>query len=158
MKTFLTQLAGRLLVSDLLSSALSGAMLAWRGRTDTGSAAAPINAVSHWLWPRKALRQDGASARYTLTGAAVHVGAAMLWSGLYESLRQRRLERGTATPTTAVADAVAVSAAAAVVDLACVPERLTPGFERRLSPRSVALVYVAFAAGLALSGLAARRR
>ncbi|MGQ3054756.1 MAG: hypothetical protein ACT6S0_23460 [Roseateles sp.] len=161
MKSLLTHLAGRLLVSDLLSSSLSAAVLAWRGRTDTGSAAAPLNAVSHWLWPRKALRQDGVSARYTLTGTGVHYAAALLWSGLYESLRRRREHRGTATRTTAVADAVAVSAVAAVVDLACVPDRLTPGFEKRISNRSLVLVYAAFAAGLALSGLAAvsqRRR
>ena len=57
-----------------------------------------------------------------------------------------------------MADAVAVSAVAAVVDLACVPDRLTPGFERRLSERSLVMVYTAFAAGLALAGLAALRR
>lgn len=157
MKSLLTHLAGRLLVSDVLSSSLSAAVLAWRGRADTGSAAAPLNAISHWLWPRKALRQNGVSARYTLTGVGVHYGAALLWCGLYESLRKRRSERGTATRTTAVADAVAVSAVAAVVDLACMPERLTPGFERRISNRSLVMVYVAFAAGLALSGLAAQR-
>ncbi|KQW43280.1 MULTISPECIES: hypothetical protein [unclassified Roseateles] len=158
MKPLLTHLAGRLLVSDLLSSSLSAAVLAWRGRAETGSAAAPLNAVSHWLWPRKALQQNDVSARYTLTGTGVHFGAALLWSGLYESLRKRREERGTATATTAVADAVVVSSVAAVVDLACVPDRLTPGFEKRISNRSLVMVYTAFAAGLALSGLAALRR
>jgi hypothetical protein len=39
-----------------------------------------------------------------------------------------------------------------------VPERLTPGFERRLSNRSLVMVYAAFGAGLALAGLAALRR
>jgi len=151
----LSHLAGRLLAADLLSSGLSAAVLLWRGRAETGSAAAPVNAISHWLWPRKALRQDGVSARYTGTGLGVHFGAALLWCGLYERLRARR---GAATPVAAVADAVAVSAVAAVVDLACVPDRLTPGFERRLSGRSLVLVYGAFAAGLALAGVAALRR
>jgi hypothetical protein len=34
-----------------------------------------------------------------------------------------------------------------------VPERLTPGFEHRLSRGSVAATYVAFGLGLALTGL-----
>jgi len=151
----LSRTAGRLLLSDLLSSGLSAAMLMWRGRTDAGSAAAPINAVSHWLWPRAALRQDGFSPRYTLTGAVVHAGAAALWCGLYEAVRARRAEP---TVMNAVCDAAAVSAVAAVVDLKCVPERLTPGFEKRVSNRSLFMVYAAFAAGLALVGVGALSR
>lgn len=155
MNRLLSTVAGRVIAGDLLSSSLSAAVLAWRGRADTGSAAAPVNAVSHWLWPRRALHEDRTSARFTLTGAVVHFAAAALWSGLYEALRTRRRH---ATPANAVADALAVSAVAAVVDLACVPDRLTPGFEHRLSPRSLVLVYAGFAAGLALAGLAALPR
>ena len=47
---------------------------------------------------------------------------------------------------------------AAVIDLRAVPERLTPGFERRLSSGSLALVYLAFGAGLALADIGLRRR
>ncbi|MCE4557085.1 hypothetical protein [Pelomonas cellulosilytica] len=155
MKPLHSHLVGRLLTSDLLSGGLSAAVLAWRGRTDAHSAAAPINAVSHWLWPREALRQDGVSARFTATGLAVHFAAALLWCGLYERLRARQ---SAATPARAVTDAAVVSAVAAVVDLACVPHRLTPGFQERISPRSLLMVYGAFAAGLALAGLSALRR
>lgn len=151
-------LAARLLASDLLASGLSAAMLAWRGRVDTGHAAAPLNAISHWLWPRRALRENAASARFTGTGLAVHCGAALLWCGLYELLRSRSVATARATAGTAVSDALAVSAVAAVVDLAAVPDRLTPGFERRLSPRSLTGVYLAFAAGLALAGMASHGR
>ncbi len=152
MNKLLSHRTGRLLLSDVLSSSLSAAMLMWRGRAETGSAAAPLNAVSHWLWPRKALQQDGASTRYTLTGTAVHFGAAALWCAAYELLRARRRRP---TVANALADAAAVTAVAAVVDLKCVPERLTPGFERRLSNPSLVIVYAAFAAGLALAGMAA---
>ena len=155
MTPLLSSIPARLLASDLLSSGLSAAVLAWRGRAETGSAAAPINAISHWLWPRRALREDDASARFTGTGLGVHFAAAMLWCGLYERLRARR---GADTPLHAVTDALVVSTAAAVVDLACVPDRLTPGFERRVSPRSLVMVYGAFAAGLALAGLASLKR
>src|SRR4051812_4329910 len=116
MKPLLSHLLGRVIAGDLLSSGVSAAVLAWRGRAETGSAAAPINAVSHWLGPRRALRQDAASARYPLPGPVVHFAAAALWSSFYEALRGRRSEP---TPTNAVTDAIAVTAVAAVVDLAC---------------------------------------
>jgi hypothetical protein len=52
---------------------------------------------------------------------------------------------------------MALTAAAAVVDLKLAPSRLTPGFERR-SPRSLTCVYGGFAAGLALGGALWRQR
>jgi hypothetical protein len=39
------------------------------------------------------------------------------------------------------------------VDFQLTPERLTPGFEHRLSHRSLAAVYGAFAVGLAVGAL-----
>lgn len=144
--------ATRALSDGTLAAVLSAAMLLWRGRSETGSAAAPINAVSHWLWPREALARDDASWRLTGTGSAVHWASATMWAYLYRKLRAYRAQP---TRANAVSDAVAVTAVAALVDLKLVPKRLTPGFEERLSPRSLALVYVGFAAGLALGGLMA---
>lgn len=155
MKRLATKLFGRLLVADLLSAGLSGVVLLWRGHVENGHAAAPINAVSHWVWPREAIRQDRASVRFTLTGAMVHFTAALVWCGAFEYLRSRRR---AVNPSGSVGDAVAVSTVAAAVDLACVPDRLTPGFEKRLSPFGLVLVYGAFAAGLALAEMATRRR
>jgi hypothetical protein len=51
----------------------------------------------------------------------------------------------------------AATAAAAVVDLALTPQRSTPGFERRLSARSLVMVYGAFALGVAAGSFVARR-
>ena len=138
------------LTDGLLSAGLSAATLMWRGRKDSGSAAAPLNAVSHILWPRAAFRRDDVSLRHTATGTALHVASSMLWGGLYSWIRHRRLRP---TPANAVADAVVVSGVAAVVDFKLMPPRLTPGFERRLTRPGVAWVYVALAAGLALGGL-----
>lgn len=136
----------------LVAGGLSTAALLWRGRRDDRSAAAPLNAVSHWFWPRAALRRDDVTLRHTATGALVHVASSVLWGAVYAALRQRRRRP---TPLNAVVDATAVTALAATVDLKLVPDRLTPGFEHRLSKRSLTLVYVAFALGLAWAG---RRR
>ncbi|MNT44739.1 hypothetical protein D3C72_1812800 [compost metagenome] len=45
---------------------------------------------------------------------------------------------------------------ACLVDLKCTPHRLTPGFERRLSPRMLTLVYLAFGLALPLGSLLVR--
>jgi hypothetical protein len=143
-----------LLVDGASAALLSTAALAWRGRAETGSRVAAINASSHVLHGRDALRRNAASWRYTGGGLLVHGAASCFWAALYRAVRSLRRQPGTLS---AVSDAAAVSALAAVVDLNLVPERLTPGFERRLKPASVVLVYVAFAAGLALGGIAQRR-
>ena len=133
-----------------VASLLSAAVLAACGRAETGRWTAAINAPSHWLWGRRALRTDAADLRHTLLGAMIHHASSVFWAVFYEMLQSRR-QRLTAS--SAMADAAMVSAAAALVDLRLVPERLTPGFERRLSPGSLAWVYAGFAAGLAVGGL-----
>ncbi len=144
-----------MLVDATLAGSASGAALAWRGRAENQSPAAPVNAVSHWLWGDKALARDRPSLRYTASGALVHGVSSMLWGAAFAWLRRRRRRP---TLANAAVDAAAVSALASVVDLQLVPPRLTPGFERRLSKRSLLLVYGAFAAGLLLAaGLSSRR-
>jgi hypothetical protein len=136
------------------ATALSVALMLWRGRTDAGSALAPVNAVSHWFWPQEALRRDDLSVRHTGAGALTHFVASLLWAGLFEAVRGWRRHP---TAANALVDAAAVTALAAVVDLKLVPKRLSPGFEERLAPRSVGIVYAGFAAGLALAGWLALR-
>jgi hypothetical protein len=79
----------------------------------------------------------------------------MLWAGVFAWLRNRRQRP---TLANAAVDAAAVTALASVVDLKLVPSRLTPGFERRLSKRGLAMVYLAFGAGLLLAAGASQRR
>ena len=135
----------------------SGWALALCGRRDTGHAAAPVNAPSHWVWGDEAIRRDAADLRHTGLGTAVHWASSVFWGVVFGALRARqpRPDAGNA-----FRDAAAVAALAALVDLRVVPHRLTPGFERRLSGASVCWVYACFAAGLAAVELAqgGRRR
>jgi hypothetical protein len=138
-----------------MAGALSFGALAGRGRAETGSSAAPLNAVTHWLFGSRALRVNRADLRHTALGALVHFGSSMFWAVFYDRLVCRRQPPpGTATLVTS---ALGVTALAAVTDFKLVPERLTPGFEHRLSKRSLVLTYALFAAGLALGGIAAQR-
>jgi hypothetical protein len=142
--------AARAAVSGAVASALSAIVLAICGRLELRDAWAPLNGPSQWLFGTHAARQDGFSARYTLTGYAIHHVASVFWAHLFERLRTHR-SRSAGPP------AIATAALACAVDLRFTPRRLTPGFERRLSPKSLALVYVAFAFGLA-AGTALRER
>ena len=139
------------LCAGTVAAAVSEWTLARRGRRDTGRAAAAINAPSHWLWGEEAIRRDGLDLRHTAVGTAVHWASALLWSTAFAVLRARRRAPG---PGNAIIDAAAVAAVAAWVDLRVVPCRFTPGFERRLSGKSLLLVYAGFAAGLAAAELA----
>lgn len=152
-QSFISRLPG-VLLTGTLASVGSAAVLAWRGRRENGRALGPLNAPAHWLWGGESLRRDGASLRHTLTGVLIHHASSLFWAVFYEVLRLRRTRP---TPVNAMADAAAITAVAAAVDLRLVPQRLTPGFERRISRRGLVWVYASFAAGLAL-GACFRRR
>ena len=134
--------------SGTVAALLSTLTLAVLGRREAGSSAAPINAISHWYWGKRAARQDDASVKYTLPGYLTHHGASVFWAVFFERLFGRRARRD---PATALATGAAVATLAAVVDYTITPKRLTPGYEARLSPPSLVVVYAAFAVGLALT-------
>jgi hypothetical protein len=143
------------LLSGSSASLLSTVVLAAMGKRETGSMVAPTNAVSHWIWGDKAARHDEASLRYTLTGYAIHHVSATFWAVLFERFMGDRLDKND-LPTTLAASAAA-SAVACFTDYQLTPKRLHPGYEKRLSTPSLALVYGAFAVGLAAGAMAIRR-
>lgn len=138
----------RAAISGTVASVLSTLTLAALGRREAGAALAPINAVSHWYWGRKATRQDAASLQYTVPGYLTHHGASIFWALIFERLFGRRARRD---PATALATGATVATLAAAVDYTVTPKRLTPGYEHRLSVPSLVAVYAAFGVGLALT-------
>lgn len=143
------------LVGGAASSIVSTAALALLGRAEAGSACAPTNAVSHWIWGDEAAGHDGFSLKYTLTGYAIHHLSATFWSVLFEKLAGEKLDHRDVRIT--LAASAATSALACFADYKLTPERLKPGYEKRLSKKSLAGVYAAFAVGLALGAIALRR-
>ena len=141
------------LVSGSVASVVSTLALALRGRRDVDDAAAPVNGPSQWIWGRRAPYQDGFSLRHTVVGYGIHHAASVFWALLYELLCTGKAGV-RCSPATA---AVVTSVTANVVDFRLTPQRLRPGFEKRLSNRSLLLVYGAFALGLASVRLARRR-
>jgi hypothetical protein len=139
----------RALFSGSVASIASTMALAICGRRDVRSAATPLNGPSQWIWGSAAPYHDGFSVRHTLVGYAIHHLASVFWATAYERFRPHE-RRGD------VAMAAAVAATASVVDFDFTPHRLRPGFEKRLSQRSLVVVYTAFAAGLAIAALTSR--
>lgn len=151
MNTTTTRILREGAVAGTAASLLSTALLAALGQRQAGSAVAPTNAVSHWLWGDESLHADRPSWRHTFVGYLTHHLAAVFWAASYSWLWGRR-DEAKRLPQ-AIAGAVATSAVAYVVDYHVVPERLTPGFEHRLSPGAMLATYGTLAAGFALGAL-----
>jgi hypothetical protein len=149
---------GNIAVTGAVASAATTLAVAALGQAEDGEAVAPVNAVSHIAWGDEAARQTGVTTKYTLTGVVLNAAAVTSWAVIYHAVLGHALFGGRKiTPLSAATGAVATSALAYVTDYHVVPERLTPGFEKRLSNRSLALTYGVLAAGLMVGGLLARR-
>lgn len=144
------------MVSGTLASALSTAALAVCGHVDSGSAFAPTNAVSHWVWKEEAFRQDLPSVRHTLAGYGIHHGSAIFWGVLYEKWFGQVAQKKS--PALTIASGLAMAGLAYFADYALTPARFQPGYEKRLSGPSMVAVYAAFGLGLALRSLLGARR
>lgn len=153
----------RALASGTLSALAGTLAAALAGKRENASYAAPINATSHILWGDEAARHDGVSAKYTGTGFLLNHAAAVMWSAIHEKWVEPAIERRLANrpelrPLAPVLSAAAVSAGAYVTDYYLVPRRFTPGFEKRVSGRSMATIYAALALGMAAGTLLMQRR
>lgn len=143
------------ILSGTLAGVLSAAVLLAAGKRETGSAVAPVNAESHWLWGDQALREDRLTLRHTLTGIVTHQLSTVFWATLYRALRGRRAVRSVPE---ALLGGIATSMAAAAIDYSLVPKRLSPGFEHRLSRGSMVGVFAAIAGGISVGAWLLRDR
>lgn len=135
------------LITGAASVAATTMALAAYGKAKEGSAFTPFNAVSHMVFGDEAARVDGWSAKETLTGFGLHASAVHAWAMLYEAAAGN-----VRLPVSLGAGALAAGLVY-LFDYHVVPERLRPGFEKRLGPEAVAVTYVLLALGLGLSPL-----
>lgn len=139
-------------VAGSVASVTSTLALMALGRRENGSAAAPVNAASHWLWGDESLRENRATWKHTLAGYLTQHAAAVMWAALYARAWGHR--RQAKSLPEAVAGGIATSAVAYVVDYTVTPKRFTPGYEHRLDGKGMFAVYAALAAGFALGAMA----
>jgi hypothetical protein len=146
-----SQLLEAAVVSGAVVCAMTAAVAAVAGERASGSAVAPINAISHVVHGSRAARVRTVDVAHTGLGFAINFGASAFWALLYEAAFGRAAESGELAK--ASAGAAAVAALAYVTDYHVVPKRLTPDWEERMPPRSLALIYGALAICLPLRGL-----
>jgi len=104
------------------------------------------------VWGDKATKYDDWDVRHTLVGALLNAGAMGFWSAVQTLLPEPRSLFGAAR------NATIVTAVAYATDYHLVPRRLNPGFEQRLSRKSLFGAYAILAASLAGSAFATRPR
>jgi hypothetical protein len=143
----------RACASGTVAGLFAAGAAAYGARQEGATACAPINAVTHSLWPTRAVRERGFSVRHTLLGLGIHQAAAIFWALLFERIAPRS-PRDHAIGV--LAAAAGTAATAYCVDYHVVPKRLTPGFEAHLGARSMTRVYVGIAIGLATVALLRR--
>jgi hypothetical protein len=107
----------------------------------------PLNAVGHIVVGSRAFQVTAAHPLVTSAGIVVHVISLVAW-GIVLALILRR-----ARGAHAWAIAVPFAAVVAIIDLAVLPARLSPGFETLLMRREVVVVYAVMAVAM---GIAAR--
>ena len=148
---FDSQFVENSLRTGAVASAATTLMTAACGHLEDNNAIAPLNAVSHIAFGDKAAAQDNASFKYTATGVALNTAAVTSWAAVHEMFFGQ--EEGEQDVGQALIGGAAVSALAYVTDYYIVPKRLTPGFEKRLSNRSLFGIYATLALSLAAGSL-----
>jgi len=138
-----------------VATAATTAVASLCGEIETRSVAAPLNAVSHIVWGDDAARHSELSARYTVPGLLLNGAAVTSWAILQELLFDRQQVKKSLTQS--IAEGAVISGLAYVTDYHIVPPRLTPGFEKRLSNRSLTAVYATLAASLGAASWWRRR-
>ncbi|WP_025601708.1 hypothetical protein [Burkholderia sp. WSM2230] len=138
------------LVAGVLSTLALGACARLIGKR----AAAPVSAVSHWVWPQEANQTARPRPRHLVTGLAIHHLMSIGWAAvnaytlaaIQQSVEPCRDCRSEHRQRVALASGLTLFAAFS--DYVIVPKRFTPGFEYHLDVPQITVVYVAFGAGL----------
>jgi hypothetical protein len=148
----------RAFTSGTIAGLATIAATALAGKRDAGSYVAPLNATSHVFWGEAAAMQDNPSLKYTLTGFILNHASAIFWAAVYEKLFGDQSARSTmrSSPLRPLLGGAVVTAGAYVTDYYLIPQRLTPGFEKRLSGSSLLAVFSVLALGLAARDLIGR--
>jgi hypothetical protein len=148
MEKTMRSLIQRVLWTGLVSGVASGLAAAALSRVQNGRAAPAINAVSHIAWGGPPPADSGPRGRNFIVGAGLHLGGALFWAAVSESLVGSAVRR---TRAMAWLSGSVTAAAAYWIDYNIVPMRLRPGMEAFVSPAAVKTVYAALAAGLAIA-------
>ena len=143
----ITQSLTRGFKTGLALAAATNAVIMLASDKENGSPWAALNCVAHIVDGDDKEQPTDYAPRESRLGIFVNGTAMSAWGVLYEGALL--VTNTKSSPLTA---ALAVGAAW-VIDYKIVPKQFTPGIEKRLSPRSVLLSYLAMAVMFSLSPL-----
>ncbi|SCY58060.1 hypothetical protein [Nitrosospira sp. Nsp13] len=160
MKNDSWQILRRAVVSGTMGGYEAAIAAALAGKCENDSFAAPLNAISHIIWGDEAARENRFSFKFTFMGLVLNHAAGIFWALFYEKLfgqcaaNERKdisllTDNNNGSLTKPLLGAATVAAGAYVVDYQLIPRRFTPGFEKRVSGKSLAAIFTALALGLA---------
>ena len=136
MKVFLTGLVG---------AATTAAVIAAYGKAKTGDPWTPFNAIAHMLLGEDAAQKNGFVPRETLTGLGLNSAALVTWGVLYEAVA------GQIPFPQSLLTGAGASAIIYTLDYHILPEKLRPGFEKRLGNEAVIAAYLLLALTFGIS-------
>jgi hypothetical protein len=136
------------IATGAIATAATTAAASVCGRIEEGEPIAPLNAISHILYGDEAATHNEPSTKYTMPGILLNTAAITGWAAVHEIMFSAR--RPQSLPA-ALAAGAATSALAYVTDYCLVPKRFTPGFEKRLSNKSLAGIYATLALSLGVA-------
>ena len=139
------------LISGTIVGVATGIAGSAYAMADRKNPVGPINAVSHIVWGNEAIKQDDVTLKYTGTGVILHYFSSIWWALIYEGWFGRKAERKGVS--TALKSGAVVSGLAYVVDYHLIPDRLSPGFETRLSKYSLPIMFGVIALTLPLRSI-----
>lgn len=137
--------------SGLAAAAVTASVMA-AGRAENGTAWPAINAVAHMVRGDAALEVDRFQPAVSLPALALNAASVSTWMLLY------RLAFGRTRWPRSLLTGLLGALVAYTVDYRLVPKRLTPGFEKYLSSRGVALIYAVLGLCFALGGPEAKQQ
>src|SRR5690606_41012256 len=88
---------------------------------------------------------------YSLPGLVINAGAGLWWAAVFQKLFGEQADRRG--PMVALAGGLATAGLAYVVDYKLVPKRLTPGWELRISDKSLYMSLAAMGLGLGVGAI-----
>jgi len=142
-----TEAVGAGAASGSWAAVISAGALAVCAALEGSRPLSPLNGPSQWVWGQRAARRTRVTVRHTALGYVIHHASAVMWAVLHEKMHGA--VRARTSIQAELARAGATTAIAAFVDYGLTPRRFQPGFDKHLSPVSIAAVYAAFALGLA---------
>lgn len=159
MTSFITRTVPRALRACFIKGQIAGltttGAVALCGQIEDGDAISPVNAIAHIVHGDAAYNECDPSLKYTGTAVALNQGAIVAWALLHEIFFGKAQREGRCR--TSLLGGAVVALIAYLVDYHAVPERLKPGFERHLMPRSLFFIYLVLALSLGLGGRSAER-